>query len=189
MPHFTAQPPPAELEGEIGFTLFRRSNRGLNPWRGEEFLICKTNSEQYRLMEARYIERKALKEIQRLHAALYAHVMKFIRLAEFGRRARIVTTKTFGKAVDNVKRSEPDYPNDFNRKPEKCRLSMNRSSMRHLRHFHSSVKTIPCRQDGNISRNWRNTRLLNRGNRINLFCRGSIQHRISGSSRRMIGPP
>ena len=45
-----------ELEGEIGLTLFRRSNRGIElTAEGEEFLsYARQILEQYRLMEARY---------------------------------------------------------------------------------------------------------------------------------------
>lgn len=62
-----------ELEQEIGFSLFVRSNRGIiiTP-EGEEFLgYARQVTEQYHLLENRYLEKKIKKEIQCLHAALF----------------------------------------------------------------------------------------------------------------------
>lgn len=63
-----------ELEHEIGTELFKRSNRGvvLTP-EGQEFLgYARQVTEQYKLMESRYIEKKNVKKkIRRFHAALY----------------------------------------------------------------------------------------------------------------------
>lgn len=61
-----------ELELEIGFDIFLRSNRGIviTP-EGEEFLTyAKQVSEQYRLLEEKYIEKKSKKKFS-IHAALY----------------------------------------------------------------------------------------------------------------------
>ena len=53
-----------ELEHEIGTELFKRSNRGvvLTP-EGQEFLgYARQVTEQYKLMESRYIEKKNVKK-------------------------------------------------------------------------------------------------------------------------------
>lgn len=120
-----------ELEGEIGLTLFRRSNRGIElTAEGEEFLsYARQILEQYRLMEARYIERKAFKKKFSVSMQHYTFAVEaFIRLAgKFGMdeyEFAVHETKTF-EVVDNVKRQKSElgiiYLNDFNRKAlEKC---------------------------------------------------------------------
>ena len=115
-----------ELEGEIGLTLFRRSNRGIElTAEGEEFLsYARQILEQYRLMEARYIERKAFKKKFSVSMQHYTFAVEaFIRLAgKFGMdeyEFAVHETKTF-EVVDNVKRQKSElgiiYLNDFNRK-------------------------------------------------------------------------
>ena len=115
-----------ELEGEIGLTLFRRSNRGIElTAEGEEFLsYARQILEQYRLMEARYIERKAFKKKFSVSMQHYTFAVEaFIRLAgKFGMdeyEFAVHETKTL-EVVDNVKRQKSElgiiYLNDFNRK-------------------------------------------------------------------------
>ena len=166
-----------ELEGEIGLTLFRRSNRGIElTAEGEEFLsYARQILEQYRLMEARYIERKAFKKKFSVSMQHYTFAVEaFIRLAgKFGMdeyEFAVHETKTF-EVVDNVKRQK-SLPAAF--------LSI-------------CGKTIPLPAGRKyISRNWRNIPAspLNRGNRIHSILprKYSAPGNISGSSRRMIGP-
>ena len=62
-----------ELETEIGFELFVRSNRGIlvTPG-GEEFLgYARQVTEQFTLLTSRYIDKAGQRKVQRIHAALY----------------------------------------------------------------------------------------------------------------------
>lgn len=195
-----------ELEGEIGLTLFRRSNRGIElTAEGEEFLsYARQILEQYRLMEARYIERKAFKKKFSVSMQHYTFAVEaFIRLAgKFGMdeyEFAVHETKTF-EVVDNVKRQKSElgiiYLNDFNRKALEKVLKDNELEFHEM--FPAAFlsicgKTIPLPAGRKyISRNWRNIPAspLNRGNRIHSILprKYSAPGNISGSSRRMIGP-
>ena len=115
-----------ELENEIGTELFKRSNRGvvLTP-DGQEFLgYARQVTEQYKLMESRYIEKKNVKKkfgvsMQHYSFAVQAFVEMVRRFGMERYEFSIYETQTYD-VIENVKnfRSELGilYLNDFNRK-------------------------------------------------------------------------
>lgn len=97
-----------ELEQEIGFNLFVRSNRGIiiTP-EGEEFLgYARQVAEQYRLLENRYIEKKSKKKfsvsMQHYSFAVKAFVemVKEIGMDEY--EFAVHETRTW-EVIENVK--------------------------------------------------------------------------------------
>ena len=114
-----------ELEAEIGFQIFLRSNRGIviTP-EGEEFLgYARQVKEQFGLLEARYIEKKT-KESFRVSMQHYTFAVKaFVEMVkQFGMdeyECAVRETKTY-EVIEDVRnfRSEIGilYINDFNRK-------------------------------------------------------------------------
>ncbi len=112
-----------ELEEEIGFDIFLRSNRGIviTP-EGEEFLTyAKQVSEQYRLLEDKYIEKKSKKKfsvsMQHYTFAVKAFVemVKKVGMEEY--EFAVHETKTY-EVIENVKNFKSElgvlYLNDFN---------------------------------------------------------------------------
>ena len=112
-----------ELEQEIGINLFVRSNRGIviTP-EGEEFLgYARQVAEQYRLLENRYIEKKAKKKVsvsmQHYTFAVKAFVemVKQIGMDEY--EFAIHETRTW-EVIENVKFFKSElgvlYLNDYN---------------------------------------------------------------------------
>ena len=114
-----------ELEEEIGIILFNRSNRGvkITP-EGEEFLgYARQVTEQCRLLEDRYIEKKNSKKRFSVSMQHYTFAVKaFVEMVkQFGMdeyEFAVHETKTY-EVIENVKnfRSEIGilYLNDFNR--------------------------------------------------------------------------
>ena len=115
-----------ELENEIGTELFKRSNRGvvLTP-EGQEFLgYARQVTEQYKLMESRYIEKKNVKKKFGVSTQHYSFAVKaFVDMVqkfdvseyEFAIRE----TKTADVISDvSAMKSEVGvlYLSDFNRK-------------------------------------------------------------------------
>lgn len=115
-----------ELEEELGMELFKRTNRGmlLTP-EGEEFLgYARQVTDQYRLLENRFIEKKNVKKKFSVSLQHYTFAVKaFVELVkQFGMEEyefAIHETKTYD-VIEDVKnfRSEIGilYLNDFNRK-------------------------------------------------------------------------
>ena len=115
-----------ELENEIGTELFKRSNRGvvLTP-EGQEFLgYARQVTEQYKLMESRYIEKKNVKKKFGVSMQHYTFAVNaFIEMVkQFGMdeyEFAVREEKTY-EVIEDVKtfRSEIGilYLNDFNRK-------------------------------------------------------------------------
>ncbi len=115
-----------ELEHEIGTELFKRSNRGvvLTP-EGQEFLgYARQVTEQYKLMESRYIEKKNVKKKFGVSMQHYTFAVNaFIEMVkQFGMdeyEFAVREEKTY-EVIEDVKtfRSEIGilYLNDFNRK-------------------------------------------------------------------------
>jgi DNA-binding transcriptional LysR family regulator len=115
-----------DLEEEIGFELFRRTNRGmvLTP-EGEEFIgYAKQVVEQYRLIESKYIQKEKVKKKFSVSMQHYTFaVSAFVEMVkQFGMdeyEFAVNETKTF-EVIEDVKnfRSEIGilYLNDFNRK-------------------------------------------------------------------------
>lgn len=113
-----------ELEEELGFAVFVRSNRGveLTP-DGEEFLgYARQLIEQYRLLEERFIDKKKSKKKFSVSMQHYTFaVQAFINLAKkYGMEDyefAIHETKTF-EVIENVKMQKSDlgilYLDDFN---------------------------------------------------------------------------
>ena len=112
-----------ELEQEIGFNLFVRSNRGIiiTP-EGEEFLgYARQVTEQYRLLENRYIEKKSKKKfsvsMQHYSFAVKAFVemVKKIGMDEY--EFAVHETRTW-EVIENVKYFKSElgvlYLNDYN---------------------------------------------------------------------------
>lgn len=114
-----------ELEREIGITLFNRSNRGvrITP-EGEEFLgYARQITDQYRLAEERYIEKKNSKKRFGVSMQHYTFAVKaFVELVkQFGMdeyEFAVHETRTY-EVIEDVRnfRSEIGilYLNDFNR--------------------------------------------------------------------------
>ncbi len=114
-----------ELEEEIGIILFNRSNRGVKVTpEGEEFLgYARQVTEQCRLLEDRYIEKKNSKKRFSVSMQHYTFAVKaFVEMVkQFGMdeyEFAVHETKTY-EVIENVKnfRSEIGilYLNDFNR--------------------------------------------------------------------------
>ena len=115
-----------ELENEIGTELFKRSNRGvvLTP-EGQEFLgYARQVTEQYKLMESRYIEKKNVKKKFGVSMQHYTFAVNaFIEMVkQFGMdeyEFAVREEKTY-EVIEDVKtfRSEIGilYVNEFNRK-------------------------------------------------------------------------
>ncbi|MBD5541755.1 MAG: LysR family transcriptional regulator [Lachnospiraceae bacterium] len=115
-----------ELEEEIGVELFRRTNRGisLTP-EGEEFIgYARQVTEQYKLIESRYISKEKIKKKFGVSTQHYTFAVNaFVEMVkQFGMdeyEFAIHETKTYD-VIEDVKnfRSEIGilYLNDFNRK-------------------------------------------------------------------------
>ncbi|WP_313133083.1 LysR family transcriptional regulator [Anaerocolumna sp.] len=112
-----------ELELEIGFDIFLRSNRGIviTP-EGEEFLTyAKQVSEQYRLLEEKYIEKKSKKKfsvsMQHYSFAVKAFVEMVKKVGMEQYEFAVHETKT-SEVIENVKNFKSElgvlYLNDFN---------------------------------------------------------------------------
>lgn len=112
-----------ELELEIGFDIFLRSNRGIviTP-EGEEFLTyAKQVSEQYRLLEDKYIEKKSKKKfsvsMQHYTFAVKAFVEMVKKVGMEQYEFAVHETKTY-EVIENVKNFKSElgvlYLNDFN---------------------------------------------------------------------------
>ena len=115
-----------ELETEIGFELFKRSNRGVVLTNeGAEFLgYARQVEQQYQLMESRYVEKRNVKKKFGVSMQHYTFsVNAFVELVkQFGMdeyEFAVRETKTY-EVIEDVKnfRSELGilYINDFNRK-------------------------------------------------------------------------
>ena len=115
-----------ELEQEIGIELFKRTSRGvLATPEGEEFLgYARQVTEQYRLLESRYIEKRNIRRkfsVSMQHYSFAVHA--FVEMVrQFGMEEyefEVHETRTW-EVMENVKdgRSEIGilYLNDFNRK-------------------------------------------------------------------------
>lgn len=115
-----------ELEAEIGFELFKRSNRGaVLTNEGAEFLgYARQVEQQYQLMESRYVEKRNVKKkfgVSMQHYTFsvnaFVELVKQFGMDEYEFAAR--ETKTY-EVIEDVKnfRSELGilYVNDFNRK-------------------------------------------------------------------------
>ncbi len=115
-----------ELEEEIGVELFRRTNRGisLTP-EGEEFIgYARQVTEQYKLIESRYISKEKIKKKFGVSTQHYTFAVNaFVEMVtQFGMdeyESAIHETKSYD-VIEDVKnfRSEIGilYLNDFNRK-------------------------------------------------------------------------
>ena len=115
-----------KLEEELGITIFLRNHRGitLTP-EGSEFLgYARQITEQYQLMEERYIEKKAGKKTFSVSLQHYTFAVKaFVETAKaFGMdeyELAIHETKTY-EVIQNVKNFKSElgvlYLNDFNRR-------------------------------------------------------------------------
>lgn len=113
-----------ELEQELGFPIFVRSNRGVVPTvDGEEFLgYARQIMEQYHLIQDRFIDKKKTKKKFGVSMQHYTFaVQAFINLAkEYGMENyefAVHETKTF-EVIENVKTQKSDlgilYIDDFN---------------------------------------------------------------------------
>ena len=115
-----------ELEEEIGIELFRRTNRGVfvTP-EGEEFIgYAKQVVEQYRLIEAKYIQKEQVKKKFSVSMQHYTFAVNaFVEMVkQFGMdeyEFAIHETQTY-KVIEDVKNFKSEigilYINDFNRK-------------------------------------------------------------------------
>lgn len=115
-----------ELEEEIGIELFRRTNRGisLTP-EGEEFMgYARQVTEQYRLIESRYISKEKIKKKFGVSTQHYTFAVNaFVEMVkQFGMdeyEFAIHETKTYD-VIEDVKNFKSEigilYLNDFNRK-------------------------------------------------------------------------
>lgn len=115
-----------EIEEEIGFNVFKRSNKGVivTP-QGEEFIgYARQVVEQYLLLETKYIEKESVKKKFGVSTQHYTFAVNaFIELVkQFGMdeyEFAIRETKTF-EVIEDVKDFKSEigilYLNDFNRK-------------------------------------------------------------------------
>lgn len=115
-----------ELEDEIGVEIFRRTNRGifLTP-EGEEFIgYARQVTDQYRLIEARYIFKEKIKKKFSVSLQHYTFAVNaFVEMVkQFGMdeyEFAIHETKTYD-VIEDVKNFKSEigilYLNDFNRK-------------------------------------------------------------------------
>ena len=112
-----------ELENEIGFDIFLRSNRGIiiTP-EGEEFLgYARQVTEQYRLLANRYIEKEAKEKfsvsMQHYSFAVKAFVETVKRAGMENYEFAVHVTKTY-EIIENVRTFKSElgvlYMNDFN---------------------------------------------------------------------------
>ena len=112
-----------ELEKEIGFEIFLRTNRGIviTP-EGEEFLgYARQVTEQYRLLRNRYIEKDSKEKfsvsMQHYSFAVKAFVETVKRAGMENYEFAVHETKTF-EVIENVKNFKSEigiiYMNDFN---------------------------------------------------------------------------
>ena len=115
-----------DLEAELGFPIFLRSNRGITlTAEGEEFLgYARQMLDQYRLMEEKFIEKKQQKQKFSVSMQHYTFaVQAFMEMAkEFGMdnyEFAVHETKTY-EVIENVKNQISEigvlYLNDFNKK-------------------------------------------------------------------------
>ena len=115
-----------ELENEIGTELFKRSNRGvvLTP-EGQEFLgYARQVTEQYKLMESRYIEKKNVKKKFGVSMQHYTFAVKAfvetVKRAGMEQYEFAVHETTTSDVIGNVKNFKSEmgvlYLNDFNEK-------------------------------------------------------------------------
>ena len=115
-----------ELEAEVGVELFKRTNRGISVTpEGEEFLgYARQVTEQYKLMESRYIEKKNVKKKFGVSMQHYTFAVNaFIEMVkQFGMdeyEFEIHETKTYD-VIEDVKNCKSEigvlYINDFNKK-------------------------------------------------------------------------
>ena len=114
-----------ELEEEIGIELFRRTNRGisLTP-EGEEFIgYARQVTEQYQLLESKYIEKSESKKKFSVSMQHYTFAVKaFVEMVKhFGMdeyEFAVHETKTY-EVIEDVKNFKSEigilYINDFNR--------------------------------------------------------------------------
>lgn len=114
-----------ELEEEIGIELFRRTNRGisLTP-EGEEFIgYARQVTEQYQLLESKYIEKAETKKKFSVSMQHYTFAVKaFVEMVKhFGMdeyEFAVHETKTY-EVIEDVKNFKSEigilYVNDFNR--------------------------------------------------------------------------
>lgn len=114
-----------ELEEEIGIELFRRTNRGisLTP-EGEEFIgYARQVTEQYQLLESKYIEKTESKKKFSVSMQHYTFAVKaFVEMVKhFGMdeyEFAVHETKTY-EVIEDVKNFKSEigilYINDFNR--------------------------------------------------------------------------
>ena len=114
-----------ELEEEIGIELFRRTNRGisLTP-EGEEFIgYARQVTEQYQLLESKYIEKAESKKKFSVSMQHYTFAVKaFVEMVKhFGMdeyEFAVHETKTY-EVIEDVKNFKSEigilYINDFNR--------------------------------------------------------------------------
>ncbi len=114
-----------ELERELGFSLFLRTNRGIvvTP-EGEEFLgYARQVTEQYRLLSNRYIEKERREKfsvsMQHYSFAVKAFVETVKRAGMENYEFAIYETRTY-EIIENVKNGKSElgilYKNDFNGK-------------------------------------------------------------------------
>ncbi len=114
-----------ELERELGFSLFLRTNRGIvvTP-EGEEFLgYARQVTEQYRLLSNRYIEKERREKfsvsMQHYSFAVKAFVETVKRAGMENYEFAIYETRTY-EVIGNVKNGKSElgilYKNDFNGK-------------------------------------------------------------------------
>ena len=114
-----------ELEKELGFDLFLRTNRGIiiTP-EGEEFLgYARQVTEQYRLLCNRYVEKETLEKfsvsMQHYSFAVKAFVETVKRVGMENYEFAIYETKTY-EVIENVKNFKSElgilYRNEFNEK-------------------------------------------------------------------------
>lgn len=115
-----------DLEEEIGVTLFRRTNRGisLTP-EGEDFYgYAHQTTEQFELLESRYIRKKKVKKkfsVSMQHysfaVAAFVEMVKQFGMDEY--EFAVHETKTY-EVIENVKNFKSEigilYLNEFNRK-------------------------------------------------------------------------
>lgn len=115
-----------EIEEEIGMNVFKRSNKGvLATPQGEEFLgYARQVVEQYRLIEAKYVEKESVKKRFGVSTQHYTFAVNaFVELVkQFGMEEyefAIRETKTH-EVIEDVKNFKSEigilYQNDFNRK-------------------------------------------------------------------------
>lgn len=115
-----------ELEEEIGIELFRRTNRGISlTSEGEEFMgYARQVTEQYRLIESRYISKEKIKKKFGVSTQHYTFAVNaFVEMVkQFGMdeyEFAIHETKTYD-VIEDVKNFKSEigilYLNDFNRK-------------------------------------------------------------------------